>query len=75
VILKTASIGPDRQALVLDSECLRELGATETDEFEVTRNGDVIELRPVSHDSKTQIRAMAELVMKEHDDTFRKLSQ
>jgi len=75
VVIKVASIGEGRKVLVLDSESLKELGAADTDQFEVTRNGDVIELRPLSADRRAHVRALAEQVMNQHDDTFRKLSK
>lgn len=75
MVIKVATIAEDRKVLVLDSQTLRELGAENADAFEVTRHGDVIELRPASVDRSTEVRNLAELVMGQHDDTFRKLSQ
>jgi len=74
MVLKVEVTTANQRALVLDSEVLHALGADGIDEYEVTKNGDVIELRPL-RDRKAHVRALAEQAMSQHDETFRRLSQ
>jgi antitoxin component of MazEF toxin-antitoxin module len=60
--------------VVLDRRLLGELGLEAGSEVEVSRAGDGLALAPVA-DREARIRALSLEVMREHEETFRKLAK
>lgn len=73
LVKKLSNIG-NSQGVIIDKSILDMLDVTADTPLQLDTDGDVIILRPLRV-RRTELRTLADSIMDDNDDTFRKLAQ